>query len=63
METQQQLDDFQARIDAGDKIEPKEAFHYRPPDDIIKENYAHIFNLKKPLKQEKLESNSFHSNL
>jgi len=29
--------------------EPKEAFHYKPPDDIIKKKYHHIFELKKPL--------------
>jgi len=32
------------------KPEPKEAFHYKPPDDIIKEKYQHIFNLDAPLK-------------
>ena len=30
-------------------IEPKEAFPYRPPTDEIREKYAHIFLIDKPL--------------
>lgn len=30
--------------------EPKEAFPYRAPDEIIKQRYQHIFKLQKPLK-------------
>ena len=32
------------------KSEPKEAFHYKPPNDIIKEKYQHIFKIDAPLK-------------
>ena len=31
--------------------EPSEAFHYKPPDDFIKEKYFHIFKLEAPLKE------------
>ena len=31
------------------KIEPKEAFPYEPPNEHIKKEYAHIFQLKSPL--------------
>ena len=27
------------------KIEPKEAYHYKPPDKYIREKYKHIFNI------------------
>ena len=29
--------------------EPKEAFHYKPPDKQIKEKYDHIFKINVPL--------------
>lgn len=32
------------------KIEPKEAFPYKPPSDYIKDKYSHIFDIEKPLK-------------
>ena len=31
--------------------EPKEAFHYKPPDKKIRQQYKHIFNLGNPLAQ------------
>ena len=31
------------------KPEPKEAFHYKAPDDYIREKYGHIFNIEGPL--------------
>ena len=31
------------------KPEPREAFHYKPPDEIIKEKYQHLFNIDAPL--------------
>jgi len=31
------------------KSEPKEAFHYKPPDKQIKEKYGHIFKINVPL--------------
>ena len=31
------------------KTEPKEAFHYIPPDEYIREKYRHIFNIDLPL--------------
>ena len=33
------------------KSEPKEAFHYKPPDNVIKEKYHHIFQLKRPVER------------
>ncbi len=33
------------------KVEPKEAFPYKPPSEKIKIKYAHVFRLKSPLKQ------------
>lgn len=33
------------------KNEPTEAFPYQPPSNEIKEKYAHIFNLKKPVEE------------
>tara|TARA_B100000963_G_scaffold361610_1_gene398102 strand:+ start:15435 stop:16157 length:723 start_codon:yes stop_codon:yes gene_type:complete len=33
------------------KVEPKEAFPYKPPSETIKIKYAHVFRLKSPLKQ------------
>ena len=41
METQQQLDDFQARIDAGDKIEPKDWMPERYREQIIRMGSQH----------------------
>jgi len=32
-----------------EKFEPKEAFPYKPPDEVIKQKYVHIFELDKPL--------------
>ena len=29
--------------------EPREAFHYKPPDEYIREKYMHIFNIHVPL--------------
>lgn len=34
----------------SNKPEPREAFHYKPPDEIIKEKYHHIFKIDAPLK-------------
>ena len=31
------------------RVEPKEAFHYKPPDKQIKEKYDHIFKINVPL--------------
>ena len=31
------------------KPEPKEAFHYKPPNDLIKEKYQYLFNINLPL--------------
>ena len=31
--------------------EPKEAFHYKPPEEKIRQQYKHIFNLGNPLAQ------------
>ena len=31
------------------KSEPKEAFHYKPPDKAIKEKYHYIFEIDAPL--------------
>ena len=31
------------------KTEPKEAFPYRPPDESIRENYRHLFDLTEPI--------------
>ena len=33
------------------KSEPKEAFHYKAPDEKVKRDYQHIFNLNRPLDQ------------
>ena len=41
METQQQLDDFQARIDAGEKIEPKDWMPERYRDQIVRMGSQH----------------------
>ena len=36
-------------IKQGNKIEPEEAFHYKPPDEYTREKYGHIFNIDVPL--------------
>ena len=33
------------------KNEPNRGFPYQPPSNEIKEKYAHIFNLKKPVEE------------
>ena len=33
----------------NNKVEPKEAFPYKPPTDEIKQKYHHIFELSEPL--------------
>jgi len=33
------------------KAEPKEAFLYQPPDENVREQYQHIFDIEKPLNQ------------
>ena len=38
-----------------ERPEPKEAFLYKAPDDTIRQSYAHIFQLDKPLPQRRLK--------
>jgi lipopolysaccharide/colanic/teichoic acid biosynthesis glycosyltransferase len=39
----------------NNRPEPKEAFPYRPPDEAIKEEYRHIFQIDKPLHERLLK--------
>ena len=36
---------------SSNKSEPKEAFHYKPPDEELKKKYHNIFEIKKPLQR------------
>ena len=38
-------------MDTLNKTEPREAFHYRPPDKKVKLQYKHIFKLETPLER------------
>ena len=39
----------------NDRPEPKEAFLYKAPDDTVRQEYAHIFQIDKPLPQRRLK--------
>jgi len=38
-------------MNSANMSEPNEAFHYKPPDENIRQKYKHIFNLGNPLDQ------------